>query len=125
MVEGGLLDHVDFRVRDVKRVTRFYDALMPALGFTKVSKGGSTRTYYNEERAAPFFGLVQARKSETSPTRVAFGARTRAEVKRLARVVRSAGGREISGPEECYTQPYYAVFFEDPEGNRLEICCRR
>jgi catechol-2,3-dioxygenase len=121
----GLIDHVDFRVRDLKSVTRFYDALLPALGFTKISKGDRARTYYNEERMAPFFGLVQAKKSEPSPTRIAFAALTRTEVDRVARVVRKSGGKEISGPEQCYSQPYYAVFFEDPEGNRLEVCCRR
>ena len=120
-----LYDHVDFRVRDLKSVTRFYDSLMPELGLTKISKGDRSRTYYNEERRAPFFGLVQATKSEPSPTRIAFGASSRPAVDRLARVVRKAGGREISGPEQVYSQPYYAVFFEDPEGNRLEICCRR
>jgi hypothetical protein len=23
-----------------------------------------------------------------------------------------------------YSPGYYAVFFEDPDGNKLEICCR-
>ena len=125
MAETGLYDHIDFRVRDVKAVTRFYDAVMPALGFGKIRKGDRSRTYYNEETAAPFFGLIQAKKSEPSTTRVAFAAPTRSDVDRIARIVRRAGGREIYGPEQCYTQPYYAVFFEDPDGNRLEVCCRR
>jgi predicted enzyme related to lactoylglutathione lyase len=121
----GSYDHIDFRVRDVKRVARFYDALMPALGFSKIRKGDRSRSYYNEDPEAPFFGLIQAIKSEPSRSRVAFAAPTRSQVDRVARVVRKSGGKEISGPERCYTQPYYAVFFEDPEGNRLEVCCRR
>jgi len=42
----------------------------------------------------------------------------------LADVVRHAGGRNIEGPG-CDEGPgYYAVFFEDPCGNRLEVCHR-
>ena len=31
--------------------------------------------------------------------------------------------RNVEGPEEAYGPDYYAVFFEDPEGNKLEVCC--
>ena len=52
-----------------------------------------------------------------------FWAVTPEEVDRVAEVVRRAGGK---GPEVCveYTPHYYAFFFEDPDGNKLEICCR-
>ncbi len=41
-------------------------------------------------------------------------------------VVRQAGGQNLEGPEICaeYSPGYYAFFFEDPDGNKLEICCR-
>jgi predicted lactoylglutathione lyase len=56
-----------------------------------------------------------------------FGAETRAEVDRLARLVRKIGGKNLDGPELCpgYSPGYYACFFEDPDGNNLEICCRK
>ena len=55
--------------------------------------------------------------------RVAFWVESRDEVDRLARVVRSAGARNVSGPKDMpeYTPTYYAVFFEDPWGNPLEV----
>jgi len=121
----GRFDHVDFRVRDVKKVRRFYDALMPALGFTRISKGDRSRGYYNEDPREPFFWVVRSVKHVPGLGRIAFAASSRDEVDRVARVVRRAGGKEIAGPEKIYTQPYYAVFFEDPEGNRFEVCCRR
>ena len=36
------------------------------------------------------------------------------------------GGKKLEGPEICkgYSPGYYAFFFEDPDGNKLEICCR-
>jgi len=47
-------------------------------------------------------------------------------VDRLARLVRKIGGKCLEGPEVCraYSRGYYACFFEDPDGNKLEICCR-
>jgi catechol 2,3-dioxygenase-like lactoylglutathione lyase family enzyme len=47
-------------------------------------------------------------------------------VDRVAKLVREAGGEALEGPEVCadYSPGYYAFFFEDPDGNKLEICCR-
>jgi len=41
-------------------------------------------------------------------------------------LVREAGGKNLEGPEICegYSPGYYAFFFEDTDGNKLEICCR-
>jgi len=125
MTEIGTYDHIDFRVRNLRKISKFYDALMPALGLRIIRRGDRSRDYWHEDRRLPFFGLVQAAANTPSRTRIAFAAATRKDVDRIATVVRRAGGNEICGPEECYRQPYYAVFFEDPEGNRLEVCCRR
>jgi predicted lactoylglutathione lyase len=58
-------------------------------------------------------------------TRIAFRANSRDEVDRLAEVARAAGARSIEGPENYGGSPrYYAVFFEDADGNKLEICYR-
>ena len=54
-----------------------------------------------------------------------FWAKSTAEVDRLTEVVRRAGGCHIEGPGYGEGPGYYALFFEDPSGNRLEICHRR
>jgi hypothetical protein len=45
-------------------------------------------------------------------------------VDRLAGVAQEAGARNMSGPRACpeYNPTYYAAFFDDPCGNKLEIC---
>ena len=125
--ESEVYDHIDFRVRNLRKATAFYDKLMPALGLRVVRGGERSREYFQEDRRLPFFGLNQAVKSSPSLSRIAFNAATRKDVDRIASVVRRAGGKEICGPEVCtsYHQPYYAVFFEDPDGNKFEVCCRR
>ena len=59
-------------------------------------------------------------------TRIAFWADTREEVDQISKLVRDAGGKNLEGPEVCedYSPGYYAFFCEDPDGNKLEICCR-
>ncbi len=58
--------------------------------------------------------------------RFAFWADSEEEVNRLGEIVRAAGAQKVEGPEYCaeYTPGYYAVFFEDTDGNKWEICCR-
>jgi catechol 2,3-dioxygenase-like lactoylglutathione lyase family enzyme len=123
----AFFDHVDFRVRDLRKVRAFYDAFMKALGFAKISGGTRSREYAQAERRMPFFVVDQAARSTPGLARIAFGAASRAAVDKVAKAVRRAGARAIEGPEVCrgYSQPYYAVFFEDPDGNRFEVCCRR
>ncbi len=57
--------------------------------------------------------------------RIALWAPTREVVDRVAAAAREAGARAVEGPalETEYAPTYYAVFFEDPDGNKLEVCC--
>lgn len=119
-------DHIDHRVGNVKRVRAFYHALMPALGYTQIKDYGTAIEYYSPDAANQFFGIHQRADHLPTRTRVAFAARTRADVDRIGAMLAAAGAKRIQGPEHCpdYAQPYYAVFFEDPEGNKLEVCYR-
>jgi len=123
----GRFDHIDLRVRDLAKVRGFYDTLMPALGFQKQRGGTTSRTYAQDKRHLPFLWLVQAKTSAPGPNRAAFALASIAEVDRVARLLKRIGARKVEGPQHCrsYGLPYYAVFFEDPDGNRLEACCRR
>ncbi len=125
--ESCTYDHIDFRVRDLKRVTPFYDALMPALGMRVIRGSDRSREYYHDDRRLPFFGLNRSLTSKPNRSRIAFAAASRKDVDRIAAVTRRSGGAAIEGPEVCanYRQPYYAVFLEDPDGNKFEVCCRR
>jgi predicted lactoylglutathione lyase len=51
---------------------------------------------------------------------------TRDEVDRIAKLVRAAGGKNLEGRKSAsITVPATTLsFFEDPDGNKLEICCR-
>lgn len=106
----------------------FYGKLLPELGFVHESLGLDFHTFYSAggDRPSEFFGYTQDRNHQPNGTRIAFWAEIRAEVDRIARLVREIGGKNLEGPEVCvdYSPGYYAFFFEDPDGNKLEICCR-
>ncbi len=123
-----LFDHVDLRVSDFSKVRDLYDALLPAMGFSRLEEDADTICYYrpDPDRSAPFLGLVLDSHHRPNGTRLALRAASRDEVDRLAETARSAGATAFEPPHVCeeYTPFYYAAFFEDAEGNRLEICYR-
>ena len=123
-----LFDHVDLRVRNLQDARRLYDALLPALGYTKINADDESAGYHNagETGAEPFIWLVEEPGHTPNETRIAFAAASRADVDRLAALASQNGATAFEPPAliEEYGPFYYATFFEDAEGNKLEICCR-
>ena len=119
-----IFDHIDLRVSDLRQVASFYEALLPALGFTrKMEEKGWLQFEAIDGSATEFFGVTESPGHVANENRVAFWAESEDDVNRLAEVVRRAGALNIEGPM-AYEPGYYAIFFEDPCGNRLEICHR-
>ena len=118
--------HIDLRVTDMAIADAFYEQLLPPLGFTRKSVGEHFTCYGAEGEGPwrPWFGFTEDVNHRPNANRISFATATRAEVDRLAALALEAGARNMSGPRDCpeYTPTYYAVFFEDPFGNRLEIC---
>jgi predicted lactoylglutathione lyase len=122
-----LYDHIDLRVSDLEKAREFYDPLMTAMGFTRFDTDGRNINYHlpSPDCTHPFFGLMEETGHRGDASRVAFRAASRQEVDRLASVARDAGARAFEAPENYEGAPwYYAAFFEDMDGNKLEICYR-
>lgn len=117
-------DHIDLRARNLARVTPFYETLLPALGFTRRALVDGWLSFEAPDGGiTEFFGVTESPAHVPNELRVAFWAESNPDVDRLAEIARAAGARNIEGPMP-YESGYYAVFFEDPEGNRFEICHR-
>lgn len=122
-----LYDHIDLRVKDRARAQAFYAQVLPAIGFTTENSDEEWGAFYAPgEGKQPFFGFTEDPNHQPNGNRISFWADSREEVDHVAEVVRRAGGRNVEGPELVreYTPHYYAVFFGDPDGNKLEICYR-
>ena len=117
-------DHIDLRVPRLSEARDFYERLLPAVGFTRrVAVPGWLQFEAEGEGVTEFFGVTESPHSIPNENRIAFRAASAAEVDAMARVIAQAGARNIEGPM-VYEAAYYAVFFEDPFGNRFEICHR-
>jgi catechol 2,3-dioxygenase-like lactoylglutathione lyase family enzyme len=120
-----LFDHIDLRVPDLAHVTDFYRALLPALGFKRDLTIPEWLQYYAEGKGATeFFGVTESRTHVPNENRIAFWASSVTEVNDIARLLAKIGAKNIEGPGYEGSTDYYAVFFEDPAGNRLEVCHR-
>jgi catechol 2,3-dioxygenase-like lactoylglutathione lyase family enzyme len=121
--------HVDLRVPDLAAATPFYDALAAALGYAVPYHGNGWRGYGTPD-ALPqgsYLAVTEEPGHVPNSNRIAFWCADDAEVDALARVIREAGATRVEGPgpEQMGPTPYYAVYFEDPCGNRFEAYCRR
>ena len=120
--------HIDLRVRDMGAALPFYERLLPALGFPRPWLGPTWKVFAapGELPSAPFFSITEEPDHQANANRVAFWAGSREEVDRIGTLLRELAADIESGPRECpeYRGEYYAVFFRDPSGNRLEVVYR-
>jgi len=119
--------HMDVRVVDLAAAEPFYEALLPALGFTERYHGETWRVWATADPlpGTAHFGITESTGHAANENRIAFSVPSRADVERVAAAARDAGALELSGPKEMpYGPGYYGAFFADPSGNRLEVYVR-
>ncbi len=122
--------HVDLVVSSIERSLPFYRDLLGPLGYHRISEvegeRGETIWYFSGPEVS--VGLRQAQApGEHDRYRVglhhlAFDAYSRAVVDERHEWLLSIGAAIESPPQEyTYVRGYYAVFFADPDGLKLEI----
>lgn len=123
------IDHVYLAVRDLERSRRFYDAVMRVLGYAKLESpvaGEPHVHYYNRQFG---FSLRPARAGTPDHDPYAPGLHhfcfrvvDERAVDRAARELAEAG-IAVTAPRLNleYAPDYYAAFFDDPDGIRLEL----
>jgi glyoxylase I family protein len=132
------IDHLDLVVTSLDRSLAFYRELLRPLGYINdseiVGERGERVIYLG--RAGGYGSLsVRERQSDAHEVpydrygigihHIAFSAPSRAVVDRCAEWLLAQGAHLESGPREYgYTPGYYAVFFHDPDGIKLEILHR-
>ncbi len=127
-VEVVGLDHIYITVGDLARSEEFYDRLMRVLGFRKSERpiGGDPHIHYYNRQFG--YSLRPARSDAVHDPyapglhHLCFRVNDEEAVDRAASELRAAG-IETTEPRHCpeYAPDYYATFFEDPDGIRLEV----
>ena len=119
--------HIDLRVRDLAVAQAFYEQLLPALGYTERYHGDAWKVWATTDDLpwTAYFGVTESAEHLANENRIAFAVGSNADVEGIAEVARDAGALELTGPKEMpYGPGYYAIFFADPSGNRLEVYYR-
>ena len=124
--------HVDLVVSSIERSLPFYRELLSPLGYHRVGEveGERGETIWYLSGPGTSIGLREAQTEREQPFdryevglhHLAFEASSRAAVDERSAWLRTHGVEIESGPEEYgYSPGYYAVFFFDPDGIKLEI----
>jgi catechol 2,3-dioxygenase-like lactoylglutathione lyase family enzyme len=125
----GRVHHVIVTVNDLGRSLPFYEWLMPRLGYATnwhyeggngwLSPAGS---FWLKPADSRFAGDA-FHKDRVGLCEIAFAAATRDDVDALHTALVERGATILDAPREYpqYVPGYYAVFFTDPDGIKLEL----
>jgi len=125
MVRVVGIDHISIRVSDYEKSKAFYGKLLTFLGFKVLGDygdqigwtNGKTRYWIGQ---ADEEGLMHTyRIGDVGLHHYAFELRSRKDVDDLQSFLK-AEGVTIADPAAAYYDDYYAVFFLDPDGLKLE-----
>lgn len=132
-----VIDHIQITVRDMAVAVPFYDRLMPLLGYdlqhrvNTVVEGHLHVCNYEHPRLAfcinsprdEVAGDDVHRRRPGSLHHLAFRAESRDEVDTMHERLVEIGATIVAPPRAYpeYGQHYYAVFFKDPDGIKLEV----
>ena len=130
------LDHLDLVVTSLERSLPFYKELFGLTSESEIEGERGERVVYlsrpGEEPSGSFALGLRERQSDAGAAfdryalgihHVAFQVGTREAVDERAAWLREQGAEIESGPAEYpqYRDGYYAVFFYDPDGLKLEL----
>ena len=128
-----MIDHLDLVVSSLDRSLPLYKELLAPLGYTHESKIVGERgedVWYLGGRDVVEVSLREAQSRQTAPYdrysiglhHLAFAAPSRDVVDEVLRLARERGLEIENEPREWPYRPgYYAGFFHDPDGIKLEI----
>lgn len=119
-----MIDHVSVAVSDLSRATRFYEAVLGAIGYTTIDVRGRTVGFgkkYSELwiNARPEMSAIPP----GSGAHVCLRARSTAEVDAFHTAALQNGGASDGAPglrPHDGEAGYYAAFIRDADGNRIE-----
>ena len=116
------IDHISIRVSDYEKSRAFYSKLFDFLGFEVSEDYGTTIGWTNGQTRywiAPAEGRKSYRLGDVGFHHYAFQLRSRKDVDALQAFLEKERVRIVDPADEYYDN-YYAVFFLDPDGLKLE-----
>lgn len=130
--------HVDLVVNSLTKSLDFYRGLLQPLGWqveSEIKGERDERLVYIAGPQGFADGAIGLRERQSHATQIpydrydigvhhiALNAETRDAVDERAEWLKNHGYEIESGPDLYYNDNYYAVFFYDPDGIKLEVVC--
>ena len=115
-----MLDHVSIQCADIEASTRFYDAVLGALGGHRVMDFGEVVGYGRE--FPTFWVGVQSTGDGFRESHIAFRAPSRESVDAFRDAAAALGAEVLHEPRLWpeYHAGYYGAFVREPDGNNVE-----
>jgi len=127
----GFPHHIDLTVCDLEKSVAFYESVLGELGFQRTGtySGGAPCWLYGRDPDTVFSIALHRAHDSSSHNRyapglhhLAFGADSREAVDGFHEFLIRKKIEVFDAPAEYdYTPGYYAVFFADPDGIKLEV----
>ena len=124
----GIVNHISLRVTDAQKSMEFYDPIMEFLGYEKVAKFGFYRLpdgigdVYLSRVPPKERGKKLYDPEAPGLGHLAFNAASRQQIDGLYKLLLEIGAKILDKPAEYnYSPGYYAVYFADPDGLKLEL----
>jgi predicted lactoylglutathione lyase len=116
-----MIGYVTLGTNDLPRAAAFYDALLAEIGARRTMDFGRGIAW-GTSMTAPGLGITQPFDGKTASVgngvMVALAARSREHVDRIYRKALELGGRD-EGPPGSRGDGFYAAYFRDLDGNKL------
>ena len=122
----GRLHHVELYVSDLERSLGFWGWFLDALGYERYERWEVGESWKHDETYIVFvqvsdeFREPRYDRRRVGLNHLAFHVRARADVDRLADEV-AARGLPLLYTDRYPADDYYAIYFEDPDGIKVEV----
>jgi glyoxylase I family protein len=127
------IDHIILNVNDYAAAKKFYGWLMPQIGYPQTMSYDQPQTdvttgYFGDHGSLWIrpsdaeFRADKFHRHRVGLCEIAFAADSRMQIDELAKQISAHGGKVTDLPREYdYVPGYYAVFFTDADGMKLEL----
>ena len=117
-----MIGYVTFGTNDLPRAAKFYDAIASEMGTGRMMDFETFIAWGKPDGPA---GIAATKPFDGEPasvgngTMVALQARDRAQVDKLYEIALASGGSDEGAPGPRGEDGFYAAYFRDPDGNKL------
>jgi len=120
-----MIGYVTLGTNDMARACAFYDTLLAELGAIRIMEG-ERFVAWGTDMQSPSVGVITPFDKQSATggngTMVALVVRTPAQVDAMHAKALALGGTDEGAPGERF-KGFYAAYFRDPDGNKLNFFC--